>query len=229
MLKAEETANTTPETLPLQIAAVTSKLVSVSDRTLDYRDPLEPAFSETGEPTFRRSTMRLGSPRIKSLEANDGTASLTFTGVDSNPDTTGGVYAFRLRTSAGNIEVSATVGIVTSVPASDKFLAETGKRLMDSTLIDIRKYVETYAEEYGNTFKVVLFTVPVNTSDDDIIKLRDAFCALFLEYCSSYKYNNADETSNPADRYPDTINFAPYGLDRKFRVTLHAGQGGSHD
>ncbi len=93
---------------------------------------------------------------------------------------------------------------------------------MDLTLTDIRKYVETYAEEYGNTFKVVLFTVPANTSDNDIVVLRDAFCGLFFEYRSSYRYNSADETGDPAACYPDTINFVPYDVNRKFHVTLHA-------
>jgi hypothetical protein len=200
-----------------------------SDRRSNYPDPLLQAFSETGEPIFRRSIMRLGIPRIESLQTDDGTASITFLGVDTNRDTTGGVYLFQFKTPSGDIEVNTTVGTVTSFPASDKFFAETGNKLMDLTLTDIRKYIETYAEEYGNTLKVALFTVPANTSGNDIVVLRDAFCALFFEYWSSYKYNNADVTSDPADRYPDTINFVPYDLDRKFHVTLHARQGGRHD
>jgi hypothetical protein len=193
--------------------------------TLDKAD--NSAIDDTA--TFRRSTMRLGTPRIESLQTDDGTASIAYRGVDTNRDTAGGVYLFRFKTLSGDVEVSTTVGTVTSFPAGDKYLAETGNNLMDLTLTDIRKYVERYAEEYGNTFKVVLFTVPANTSDNDIVVLRDAFCALFFEYRSSYKYNNADETSDPAGRYPDTINFMPYDLDPKFRVTVHARQGGRHD
>src|SRR5947207_14126256 len=75
-----------------------------SDRRLHYPDPLLQAFSETGESIFWRSTMRLGIPRIKSLQTDDATASITFLGVDTNPDTTGGVYLFRLKTPSGDID-----------------------------------------------------------------------------------------------------------------------------
>ena len=63
--------------------------------------------------------------------------------------------------------------------------------------------------------------MPSDTNDSSIVALRDAFCALFFEYWSSYKYNSADEVS-PADFYPDTLIFVPFDLDRKFHVTLHA-------
>jgi hypothetical protein len=173
--------------------------------------------------------MRLGFPRIKSLQTDDGTASIAFQAADTNRDTGGLNYVFRLKTPSGDAEVSATVGIVTGFPAAEKYLAESGNRLWDLSPTDARQYVERYAGEYGNTFEVRIFKVPVNASDNSIVVLRDAFCDLFLKYWSSYKYVNADETSDPADCYPDTINFPPFDLDRKLHVTLHARQGVHHD
>jgi hypothetical protein len=166
--------------------------------------------------------MRLSNPRIDSLQTDDGTASIAFQGIDTNRDAGGRVYLFRFKTPTGDIQVTATVGTATGFPASDKFFAENGKQLMDLPLADIQKYVEEYADQYGNTFEVRLFTVPDNTGDNDIVVLRDAFCALFFKYWSSYEYNNTDETSDPAELYPDKINFVPYDVDRKFHVTLQA-------
>jgi hypothetical protein len=185
--------------------------------------------AEISEPVLRRSIMRLGLPRIKSLQSDDGTASLTFQGADPNRDTGGLVYVFRLKTPSGDAEVHATVGIVTGFPAAEKYGAESGNRLWDLSPADARAYVETYAGEYGNTFEVRIFKVPVNASDDSIVVLRDAFCDLFLKFWSSYRYSNADETSDPVDCYPDTINFVPHDVDKKFLVTLHARQAGRHD
>jgi hypothetical protein len=185
--------------------------------------------AETSEPISRRSIMRLGFPRIKSLQTDDGTASIAFQAADTNRDTGGLKYLFRFKTPSGDTEVRTTVARVTSSPAREKFFAESGNDLMDLETTEMRKYIEKYAGEYGNTFEVRIFAVPSNTSDDNIVVLRDAFCALLFKYWSSYKYNNADETSDPADCYPDTINFLPFDLDRKLHVTLHARQGVHHD
>jgi hypothetical protein len=181
------------------------------------------------EPTFRRSTMRLAFPRINSLQTDDGTASITFLQVNMNQDTGGLDYLFRFKTPSGDTEVQTTVAILKGIPAAKKYLAETGNELWSLDVTEIRKYKEKYAGEYGNIFEVRTFKVPFDTSDDSIPVLRDAFCALFFKYWSSYQYNNADETSDPADFYPDTIYFTPWALNFLFRVTLHARQGGHHD
>jgi hypothetical protein len=184
--------------------------------------------AETSEPILRRSIMRLGVPRINSLQTGDGTASITFLKVNMDRDTGGLDYLFRFKTPSGDIEVRTTVSIITDFAAAAKF-AESGNSLWFLETTEVRKYIEKYAGEYGNTFEVRIFELPSNTSDSSIAVLRDAFCQLFLEYWSSYKYNNADETSDPADCYPDTINFLPFDLDRKLHVTLHARQGVRHD
>lgn len=173
--------------------------------------------------------MRLEFPRIKSLQTDDGTASITYLAVDPNRDTGGINYVFRFKTPSGNAEVIATIGIVTGFPAAEKYSAENGNSLWDLSPADARQYVENYASEYGNTFEIRAFKVSVNASDKSILILRDAFCDLFLKYWSSYKYSNSDETSDPSGCYPDTVNFVPRNLDRKFYVTLHATQGGRHD
>jgi hypothetical protein len=190
--------------------------------------PLLQAFAETDEPIFRRSTMRLGVPRIESLQTDDGTASITFLKVNMDRDTGGLDYLFRFKTPSGDTEVRTTVAIVTGIPAAEKF-AESGNELWSLHPTDVRKYIEKYAGEHGNTFEVRIFRVPANTSDDGIAALRNAFCELFFKYWSSYKYNNADDPSDPAGFYPDTINFLPFNLNRKFHVTLHAAQGARHD
>jgi hypothetical protein len=127
-----------------------------------------------------------------------------------------------------DIEVNATAERTTGDPAARK-LAESGTDLWSLKTADVRLYIEKYADEYGNTFAVRLFAVPVTTSDADVVTLRDAFCALFFKLWSSYKYNNSHETADPAEVYSDTIIFMPYELDRKFHVTVHARQGGHHD
>lgn len=173
--------------------------------------------------------MRLGFPRIESLQTDDGSASIVFQQVNMNRDAGGLDYLFRFRTPSGDTEVRTTVGIVTGVPAHYKFLAETGNQLMSLPMADVTKYIEKYAGEYGNTFEVRIFEAPADTSDSGIVVLRDAFCELFFQFWSSYKYNNTDEASDPAEFYPDTINFLPHNLNRKFYATLHAKQGGRHD
>jgi hypothetical protein len=110
-----------------------------------------------------------------------------------------------------------------------KYLAETGKELWSLDAAGIRKYKEKYTGEDGNIFEVRTFNLPFDTSDDTILVLRDAFCALFFKYWSSYQYNDADATSDPAEFYPDTIHFTPWDLNYQTRVTLHAKQGGHHD
>jgi hypothetical protein len=172
--------------------------------------------------------MRLGFPRIKNLQTDDGTASIAFQSTSMDRDTGGFEYLFRFRTSSGETEVRATVARVTGGPAARK-LAESGTDLWSLKTEGIEKYINKYVEEYGNTFEVVIFAVPANASDNDIVALRDAFCALFFKNWSLYKYNNTDDTSDPAELYPDTINFLPYDLDRRFHVTVHARQGGYHD
>jgi hypothetical protein len=174
--------------------------------------------------------MRLGFPRIKSLQSDDGTASITFQTTSMDRDTGGYQYLFRLATSSGETEVRATVARVTGAFAGRKFSAENGgKSLFSLKVQESQEYVEKYAEEYGHTFEVRTFTVPSDTSDSSVVVLRDTFCRLFLECWSSYRYNNTDDTSDPAGYYPDTINFMPWDVDRKFRVTLHAGPEGHHD
>src|SRR5262245_58191691 len=91
----------------------------------DCPDPLLRAFPKLGEPIFRRSTMRLGVPRIDSLQTDDGTASIVFRTVDMNRDTGGYNYLFRLATPSGDVEVNATVESATGSPAARK-LAESG-------------------------------------------------------------------------------------------------------
>src|SRR5258707_15417423 len=61
--------------------------------------------SQTGEPIFRRSIMRLGFPRIKSLHTDDGTASIDFQSTSMDRDTGGFEYLFRFATSSGEAEV----------------------------------------------------------------------------------------------------------------------------
>ncbi|MBR0721082.1 hypothetical protein [Bradyrhizobium manausense] len=170
--------------------------------------------------------MRLAFPRIKSLQSDDGTASITYQSVDMNRDTGGFTFLFVFKMPSGETTVNTTVARVTTYPARKKFLADTGKDLLDLSTTEMRKYIDKYAGEYGNTFEVRIFEVPSGTGDDDIVALRDAFCALFFEYWSSYEYNNSDDTSDPADRYPDTISFLPQNLNRKFHLTMLAGQGG---
>jgi hypothetical protein len=173
--------------------------------------------------------MRLSFPRIKSLQSDDGIASISFQSTSMDRDTGGYEYLFRFAGPSGETEVRATVARVTGAPAAKKFSAETGNSLWSLKIQEAEKYVDEYAEEFGNIFEVRIFAVPSNTSDSSIVVLRDAFCRLFLECWSSYRYNNTDETSDPADCYPDTINFRPYDLNRKFRVTLHARREGRHD
>lgn len=221
---AQETANTTPEISPPQVGGMRQ-----SDRRLHDPEPLPQAFSETGEPIFRRSVMRLSFPRIKSLQTDDGTASIVFQSTDMNRDTGGFKYLFRFATSAGEAHVRATVDRVTSGPASEKFSADGGKNFWALKSAEIASYVDKYAEEYGNTFEVVIFEVISDTSGSSIEVLRDTFCRLIFDCWSSYRYNNTDETSDPTGRYPDTINCLPYGLDKRFYVTLHAKQEGGHD
>jgi len=180
------------------------------------------------EPIFRRSTMRLAFPRINSVQSDNGAASIRFLRVNMNRDAGGLDYLFRFKTSSGEIDVRTTVAITTSSAATYK-LAESGTTLGSLGVEEALKYVQEYAGEYGNTFEVRIFEVPSHASDGTVVTLRDAFCNLFLEYWSSYKYSNADEASDPAGFYPDTIHFVPYDLDKKFRVTLLAGQGGHHD
>jgi len=172
--------------------------------------------------------MRLAFPRIKSLRTDDGAASIAFQMVDMNRDTGGLTYLFRFKTPSGDIEVRAIVAIVTSTPAADKF-AESGGDFWSLEMAERDEYIERYAAEYGNAFEVRIFKVPANTSDDSIVVLRDAFCALFFECWSSHKYNNAEGGGNPADCYPDTIHFLPVDLNRKFHVTLQATRGARHD
>ena len=168
--------------------------------------------------------MRLGFPRIESLQTDDGAASITFLKVNMDRDTGGLDYLFRFKTPSSDIEVRSTVAIVTGIPASKKF-AESGNELWSLHPTDVRKYIEEYAGEYGNTFEVRIFEVPSGANDSSIVALRDAFCELFFEYWSSYKYNSADKMSAAADFYPDTLIFVPFDLDRKFHVTLHVRQG----
>ena len=194
-------------------------------RALDKNEGSPSMAAEASEPS-RRSTMRLAFPRIKYLQTDDGAAAITFQGVDTSRDTSGQKYVFKFRTPSGDIEAFTTVGAVTGLYAAEKFAAETGNILWDSHPTAMRKYIEKYADEYGHTFEVRIFKVPAKMDDKSIILLRDAFCALFFEYRSSYKYNNSDEASDPARRYPDTINFMPYDLSEKFQVILQARQGG---
>jgi len=172
--------------------------------------------------------MRLAFPRINSLQTDDGTESITFLKVNMDRDTGGLDYLFRFKTPSGDIEVRTTVAIATGFAAADEF-AKGGSSLWSLDTTEVRKYIEKYADEHGNAFEVRTFEVPSNTSDSLIQVLRDAFCKLFLEYWSSYKYSNEDETSDPAGFYPDKIQFVPYDLDKKFRLTLLAGQGGHRD
>ena len=173
--------------------------------------------------------MRLSFPRIESLQTDDGNASINFLAADPNRDAGGLNYVFRIKTPSGDAEVVTTVGVVTGFPAAEKYLAENGNSLWDLSPADARQYVEKYASGYGNTFEVRAFNVSVNASDESILILRDAFCELFLKFWSSYGYSNSDETSDPSGCYPDTINFVPRNLDRKFHLVLHATQGGRHD
>lgn len=164
--------------------------------------------------------MRLGFPRITSLQSEDGTASIAFQSTSMDRDTGGYRYLFRLAAPSRETEVRATIARVTGAPAGKQFEAETGNNLWSLKIQDAEKYVEKYAEEHGNIFEVRIFAVPPETSGNDIVALRDAFCRLLFECWSSYRYNNADATSDPAGRYPDTINFRPYDVDRRFHVTL---------
>jgi hypothetical protein len=173
--------------------------------------------------------MRLAFPRINSLQTEDGTASITYLSFDMNRDTGGFTFLFVFKAPSGETKINTTVARVTSARAREKFQAETGKDLMDLTTTEMTEYIDKYAGEYGNTFEVRIFDVPRDTGDDSVVVLRDAFCALFLEYWSSYKYSNSDDTCDPADHYPDTIHFLPQNLNRKLRVTLSAKQGVNHD
>jgi hypothetical protein len=166
--------------------------------------------------------MRLASPRINCLQTDDGTASITYLSVDMNRDTGGFNFLFVFKAPASETKVNTTVARVTTSRAREKLLADTGKDLLDLDTTEMMTYIDKYAGEYGNTFEVRIFEVPSNTGDDGIIVLRDAFCALLFEYWSSGKYSNADDASDPAGVYPDTINFLPIDLNRKFHVTLHA-------
>jgi len=173
--------------------------------------------------------MRLSFPRIKSLQSDDGTASIAFQSTSMDRDTGGYQYLFRYATPSSKIEVRATVARVTGAPAGRKFSAETGTSLWSQKIQDAEQYVDEYAEEYGHTFEVRIFAVPSDKSGSIIALLRDTFCRLFLECWSSVRYNSADETSDPAACYPDTIKFVPYDVDRNFHVTLYARRRGDHD
>jgi len=183
--------------------------------------------SSADEPLSEKH-MRLAFPRINSFQTDDGTASITFLKVNMDRDTGGLDYLFRFKMPTGDIEVHATVAITTSFAAADEF-AKGGASLWSLDPTEVRKYVEKYAGEHGNSFLVRIFEVPANTSDSTIQILRDKFCMLFLEYWSSYKYSNADETSDSAGFYPDKLQFVPYDLDEKFRMTFLADKGGRRD
>src|SRR5437764_12746751 len=98
-----------------------------------------------------------------------------------NRDTGGLKYLFRFATSAGEAEGRATVDRVTSSPAGEKFSAETGKNFWTLKTAEIASYVDKFAEEYGNSFEVVIFEVLSDTSGSSVEVLRDAFGALFLD------------------------------------------------
>src|SRR3954452_23001777 len=116
------------------------------------------ASAETNEPIFRRSIMRLEFPRIKSLQTDDGTSSITFQAVDMNRETGGLNYLFKLKAPSGDTEILTTVAIVTSFPAAEKF-SESGNDFWSAsvTMEDREKYTAKYAEEHGNTFEVRSF------------------------------------------------------------------------
>lgn len=125
--------------------------------------------------------MRLSFPRIMSLQSDDGAASIVFQSTDMNRDTGGFKYLFRFATPSGETEVRATVDRVTSGPAAKKFSSESGKKFWSLKTTEIANYVDKYAEEYGNTFEVVIFEAPSDTSGSSIVVLRDAFCRLFFD------------------------------------------------
>ncbi|BAM89148.1 amidophosphoribosyltransferase [Bradyrhizobium oligotrophicum S58] len=169
--------------------------------------------------------MRLAFPRINSLEADDGSASISYLTVDMNRDTGGLKYNFTSMKPFGKIDIPTTVALLTSSKARDLLLAETGFDIFDQDLSEIERRVREYAGQHGHTFEVRTFQVPATANEQMIRVLRDSFCDLFLEYWSAYRNSSGDHTDDSAGRYPDTLHFRPQNLNRKFHVTLHAKGG----
>ena len=165
--------------------------------------------------------MRLEMPNTSFLQSDDGKAEIILLNEIGNRDEGSIIYRFRCSMRSGDVDFRTATQSLTAAFAGQKS-EESGKPIGSLSVTEFREYVGEYAEEFGMTFSVRTFGNDLRKTDRDIITLRDTFCRLFLRLWSSYKYTNSDRASDPNGFYPDTIEFWPYNLDKKFRATLYA-------
>lgn len=175
--------------------------------------------------------MRLQTPASQHIESSDGTCSLTFEGYDQSPAQAGGggVYLLRVTRPEITAELKATIQSTTGIRAEQQ-AKEDGLDPIAMRSSDIRKYREAYSDQFGASYRVILFDYTnkhaIHTRRDIANEpfLAEMFCTLFLRLKSLYRYNNPDYPNSGEGFYPDTVEYSPFGVDPSLIKTFAAAE-----
>jgi len=166
--------------------------------------------------------MRLRTPRVDHVQSDDGSAVLTYEGLDTSHDLGGSNYLLRVRDAGEEAEVRARIRTVTYSDARDAAERE-GLNFSAMSSDERREYQQRFADEFGNRMEVILFEI-VEQGHFSLEDLVRRLCIMYLEMKASYKYNHPDYPGSGEGYYPDQIYFCPYDVDRKLYVTIKAGE-----
>ena len=190
--------------------------------------------------------LRLPTPRVKQVQPAGGAFLLTYEGVDSSHDLGGGNYLFRTGQDR-EVEVKARVQPTTAYAAEEQARKE-GVDYRALGFMEALEYQRRFASTYGHRSQVILFEVfrrqetrPIvvrfrdriaraarelrapGGRDLDIALLARNFCRAFFELDASFKNNHPQYPASGEGYYPDEIYFCPYDVDKKYYMTLGAG------
>ena len=165
--------------------------------------------------------MRMAKPRVNQVESGDGSAVLSYQGLDTSHDLGGETYLLRIRQGDRVAEIQARVAHSTS--HAEQMAASEGVNYSALSLTEALAYLERVSDTYGRRLQIILFE-PAAGSEVDIERDAALFCRLYFELASSYRYNNPEYPESGEGYYPDEAYFCPYDVDRRFFVTFRAGE-----
>lgn len=117
----------------------------------------------------RAEKMRLRTPRVKQVQSDDGSTSLSYEGLDMSHDLSGEDYVLRVRQESGEAAARARIRTVTYTVARD-FAKKEGVDLSNLDRDERSQYQQRFADQHGHRMEVLLFEV-LGENNHDLQKL----------------------------------------------------------
>ena len=174
--------------------------------------------------------MRLRMPKVTSVTSKDGRATLQYKGITIHPDVGGATYLLEVEwpgSKTGKMTIEAIVVAANSKRIS-RAAYEAGLDYDNMTLPEQGKFDERFFQEHGRYGSVKNFYGDFIKAmkPSEIEFTREIFINLYFIMNSSYKFNDKDILEEDLiNFYPDTIEFNPISLPRKYWKLYHSPSG----